>query len=157
MSEQRFRIPTRKISLAFMGEGYEDAYFETRRINVADQRRIFEQLDGIGGDDSAKAYEVAQDVLQQQFYGGVMPNMEGELVPFSADDIPTIFDLDAVMTIYAQVMGNPDPKASKSSTISTPEEPTKSPEVAPSSDTAEISDSQLSSLNESQPTPMPTG
>lgn len=149
MADKQFLIRTKKISLAFMGEGYEDAMFEARYISIPDNRRIQELLDSIG-DDNTKALEAALEVIQQQFVSGVLPVAGGGLAPFTKDDIVQVFDAVTIMTVYGMVMGNPSPKASESSMTSTQEGVMLNHSVEQSSDTVESLASPSSNSSESQ-------
>lgn len=103
------RPRTKKTSLAFMGEGWEAAYIESRMMMHADQ----EVLDQIQANQDLTPHQQGAAVLKQFFVSGKGVSEDGTIVDMSKDDIATL-DIFTIGELAGQV-GMPDPKASESS------------------------------------------
>jgi len=130
MSESKFKIRTKRISLGFLGKAWEDAdaYIESRFLSIPDSRIIQKKVATVGDDDT-KAIEEMSSVISQLFVSGKTLAHDGTLVDLAADDIELAFDALAMLELYGRVLGNPDPKASQPSTTTTPVEATSQPSV----------------------------
>ncbi len=99
------------ISLAFMGDGWQDGTLTFRALRLAD-------LTSLTSDESGAGVLV---LLKDTFVSGSAPDSDGQLAAVAADDLDQ-FDLEAVTEISRQLSGVVDPKASPTSTAtSTPE------------------------------------
>lgn len=103
-----FKPRTRRIPLDFLGEGWEEAYIETRYMLWSDSRAWREQLKQELDED--KATQVMIDTIAGVFVSGKAVAASGELVHFTPADIAA-FDVDAMNQIYRSILGIEDPKA----------------------------------------------
>ncbi len=99
----------RKVSLAFFGDEWKDAYVEFRFLTWSDAQAEKERNSGNGA-DADKYLEQAMETLQHSFVSGKCLNDKGELVELEAQDLKG-FDIDALLTLYQRVLGVPDPNA----------------------------------------------
>jgi uncharacterized protein YdeI (YjbR/CyaY-like superfamily) len=116
-----FKQRTKRIPLGFIGQAWQDAdaYIETRFLTIGDSRDIIRKVTEVGDDDN-RAIEEALATVQRLFVAGMSVDAGGQLVELTADDLEQAFDAEAVLALYARALGNPDPKASVTSTTTTP-------------------------------------
>jgi len=99
------------ISLAFMGDGWQDGSLTFRALRLADLTSLTADETGAG----------VLALLKDTFISGSAPDSDGQIGDVAADDLDQ-FDLEAVTEISRQLSGVVDPKASPTSTAtSTPE------------------------------------
>ncbi len=103
MSKLKPRI--KHISLAFMGEGWQDCYIDFRALRWADVASL--ETDG---KDNRQAVTVLLDVLKQNFLIGRGLSEDGQPVELDAADLDEL-DLEALTTISQQLGGAPSPNA----------------------------------------------
>jgi hypothetical protein len=112
MKKQR----TKRISLAFMGPGFEEAYLDSRLMHYSDQ----EKMDAVQSNESLNPHQRNIDTLKLFFVSGKTPDETGELTELTAQDLDD-WDIFSVSEVVRQV-GMPDPKASEPSTTTLPVE-----------------------------------
>lgn len=110
---------TKRISLAFMGDAWRDAYIESRLVRQED----IAATEAMDADTNLTAYDRSLKAIKLYFVGGKGPNDNDELVDLTPDDMDDL-DVFSAAEIVSQ-LGFPDPKASETSM-------TTSPEMAPS-------------------------
>ena len=99
------------ISLAFMGDGWQDGTLTFRALRLADLTSLTSDESGAG----------VLTLLKDTFVSGSAPDSDSQIGDVAADDLDQ-FDLEAVTEISRQLSGVVDPKASPTSTAtSTPE------------------------------------
>jgi hypothetical protein len=99
------------ISLAFLGDGWQDGTLTFRALRLADLTALTADETGSG----------VLTLLKDTFVSGSAPDSDGQIADVAADDLDQ-FDLEAVTEISRQLSGVVDPKASPTSTAtSTPE------------------------------------
>ncbi len=103
MSKLKSRI--KHISLAFMGEGWEDCYVDFRALRWADVANL--ETDG---KDNREAVSVLLEVLRQNFLSGRGLGEDGQPVELVAADLDEL-DLEALTAISQQLGGAPSPNA----------------------------------------------
>ena len=103
MSKLKPRI--KHISLAFMGEGWEDCYVDFRSLRWADVANLDSD-----GKDNRQAVNVLLQVLKQNFLGGRGLGEDGQPVELEANDLDEL-DLEALTAISQQLGGAPGPNA----------------------------------------------
>jgi len=102
------RPRTKKSSLAFMGEGWEQAYIESRMMVGQDQ----ETLDGIQSNKDMTPHQQGAAILKLFFVSGKGISADGELADMTLEDIDGL-DIFTIGELAGEV-GMPDPKASES-------------------------------------------
>jgi hypothetical protein len=128
------RPRTKRISLEFLGEGWEDAYLESRLMRHEDLDTIngLEKKEG----DKDEMYRVNREIIKLFFVAGKGPDTDGSLVEMTTEDIDA-FDIFTARQL-ALAVGVPDPKDSPSwsatSAAADPNQPTSE-----TSDTANVS------------------
>lgn len=111
-SHQAIKARLRRVSLAFMGEEWTDAYVDFRYLTWDDTKKIRGQAKDAAAADSDDAYiEALIDTVKTYLTGGQVLNPASELVEIAPEMIDT-FDLDAIQVLYQRLMGVPDPNAS---------------------------------------------
>ncbi|MDP9370527.1 MAG: hypothetical protein M3Q03_20035 [Chloroflexota bacterium] len=103
MSKLKPRI--KRVSLAFMGEGWQEAYVDFKALRWADVA----ELQG-GQGENRNPVEILIEALRRNFSGGKGVDEDGSLFDLSADDLGD-FDLDAINSIADELAGRPDPNA----------------------------------------------
>lgn len=106
---------TRRISLAFMGEGWGTCFVEILRANYAEGERIdaiSEEHTGVRG---------LVEALRLLFVSGQCLDASGNVVAMTAEHLD-LFDADAVMEMTQQLTDGeqPDPKVGSSSPTTSP-------------------------------------
>jgi len=97
----------RRVSLAYFGEEWNDAFVEFRYLTWADAQAEKER--NTGNVENSDAYlGQAMETLQRSFVSGKSLNDQGELVDLVAEDLRG-FDIDALLNLYQRVLGVPDP------------------------------------------------
>ena len=95
----------KRVSLAFMGEGWEEAYLDFTALKWRDIR----DMDDPQG-DANQSYDLALAVLRRKFVGGQGIDPEGQPVALTAEDLDE-FDIETQGQITAQLGGGPSPNA----------------------------------------------
>ncbi len=103
MSKLKQRI--KHVSLAFMGEGWQDCYIDFRALRWADVANL--ETDG---KDNRQAVTVLLQVLKQNFLSGLGLSEDGRPIELDAGDLDDL-DLEALTAISEQLGGAPSPNA----------------------------------------------
>jgi hypothetical protein len=109
----KMQTRTRRVPLDFLGDGWESAYIDFRRGHWRDTEVIEAIQQEKKGTDGLIA------ILQHMFAGGQMVDETGQLVEMVAENIAE-FDNEALIELSEKMQGNVDPKASGSSTTTSP-------------------------------------
>lgn len=115
-SLQALKPRLRRVSLAFMGEEWKDAYVDLRYLTWADTKNIRERASQAEQSDDAIIGQMIETV-SGFIAGGKVLNPDGELIDLASEMVVS-FDLDAIQVLYQRLMGVPDPNASSPSTAS---------------------------------------
>lgn len=104
----RLKQRTTRIELDFLGEEWQGAYVEVKRLHWGDLTR-YDQVDrtNVTNKDAEK---MIADALAEVFVSGRAPDEEGHLFDLAAADLKD-FDIDAQTRIYHRTMGDIDPNA----------------------------------------------
>jgi hypothetical protein len=108
MAQRKLKRRTKQVSLAFMGEEWNDGYIESYYLNYEDAKAIQQRILKLKSEEEAVDEILA--TLKQTFVSGKGINEQGELVDMTAADLEQI-DFEAQRTLYERVLGVPDPKA----------------------------------------------
>ena len=101
----RLKPRTKRISLDFMGEGWQDCYIEFAAL----QWRDIKGMDDPDG-DANKSFELGMDVLKRKFVSGQGLDAEGNTIALTADDLEDL-DIETLTTLTGQLGGTPGPNA----------------------------------------------
>lgn len=104
----RLKPRIKHISLEFMGEEWRDCYLDLRSLTWGD-------LAGFDAVNRAtvtnrEAGELITAALKRNFVAGQGLDAQGNTIDLTADDLADL-DIDAQTEIYAQLGGQPSPKA----------------------------------------------
>jgi hypothetical protein len=108
--EATLRPRTRRISLDFMGDDWQEAYFDARFMTWAEAKELRSSFEKIKN-DTDRIMEESHTVVKNCFVSGKGVAADGSLVDMTIEHVETL-DMDTVLTIYHQLMGAPSPKAS---------------------------------------------
>jgi len=89
------------ISLAFRGEGWEDAYIDLRALRVEDL---------LAQDETQNGSEQLRALFRKLFMGGKALNLDNQLEDLSADDIDQL-DVEDLTAISKALTAPADPNA----------------------------------------------
>ncbi len=99
----------KKVSLAFLGEGYEEAYLTFKSIPLKDYQGVMDEMPK--DEDNAKALELIIKYLKQYFVGGKFPDEEGKLQDVTKEDVDEL-DAETAIKCFQALMGEQiDPKS----------------------------------------------
>lgn len=113
----KFKLRVKKFPLAFMGEGWEEAYINFRPFTLGDIRHKFPKIaklqtvkDAENKEGMSEAVEdgltVVIDLLKEKFESGKAPSSEtGELVDIAKNDLEE-FDSDLIGEAFAFLSPN---------------------------------------------------
>ncbi len=103
MSRLKSRI--KRVSLAFMGEGWQDCYIDFRALRWKD-------LEGLAAEreDNARAVDALLSIMRNNFVSGVALGEDGQPLEIAADDLADL-DLEALTAISEQLGGQPGPNS----------------------------------------------
>lgn len=98
----------KKVSLDFLGEGYEEAYLIFKSIPLKDYQGIMEEMPD--ENDNQKSLELIVKYLKKYFVGGKFPDEDSKLQDVSVDDVDDL-DGETAITCFQTLMGQRiDPK-----------------------------------------------
>ena len=101
----KLKSRTKRISLEFLGEEWNESYLEFRTLTWADAARF--QAEGL---DESKAAGVLVATLKDMFVSGKAVGADGSLVELEKSDIDEL-DLETITQVTTQLAGNPSPNA----------------------------------------------
>ncbi len=94
---------TKRISLSFMGEAWNDAFVEFRALTWGDAQKL--QVEDMN-DQAANA--ALQSLLRDLFVSGKSLDANDQMVDLEADDVSEL-DLETIATITRELAGAPSP------------------------------------------------
>ncbi len=103
MSKLKPRI--KRVSLAFMGEGWQEAYVDFKALRWADVAELADE--NVAGRD---AITKLTGVLKRQFVAGRALGEDDQLFDLDSDDLAEL-DLEALTKVSQELGGAPDPNA----------------------------------------------
>lgn len=100
----RLKARTKRISLDFMGEAWNEAFVEFQSLTYADSQKLQ------GKFDDAQAAGMLMDMLKTKFVAGTSLGADDELVDLTADDLAEL-DIETIGLITKELAGSPSPNA----------------------------------------------
>lgn len=94
---------TKHISLAFLGDEWQESYLEFRTLTWADASKL--QAEDL---NEAKAAGLLLETLKGMFVGGKSIGADGQLVALEAADLDEL-DLETIATVTKELAGQPSP------------------------------------------------
>ncbi len=101
----KLKARTKRISLEFMGQEWNESYLEFRTLNWADAQKL--QVEGMN--DQA-VNTTLQQLLKDLFVSGKSVGADGQLVDVEADDLAEL-DLETIALVNRELAGAPSPNA----------------------------------------------
>lgn len=99
----RLKARTKKISLGFMGEAWNESYLEFRALTWADAQKL--QVEDMT--DQA-AMTALQELLQHLFVAGRSLDAQDQLVELTKEDLAEL-DIETIAQVTKELAGAPSP------------------------------------------------
>lgn len=97
----------KRVSLHFLGEEYQDAYFRFRALPVSHFEDFQKESEKI---DEKKAISFLLDKLKENFVDGKCPNEDGDLITVVKEDLDSL-DVETILLCWQTYTGQvADPK-----------------------------------------------
>ncbi len=95
----------KRVSLAFMGQGWEEAYIDFKQLRWGDVAELADEKSS-----DSDAMDKLTGVLKRQFVAGRALGDDDQLFDLQAEDIVDL-DLEALTTISQELGGAPSPNS----------------------------------------------